>query len=56
MKIEKPAARASGIKKKQVSSLTTYWLREVMQTSGKEMPMVFARLLDATVGKILLFM
>ena len=56
MKREKPAARASGIKKKQVSRLTTHGLREVMQTSGKEMPMVFARLSDAPIGKILLLM
>ena len=44
MKTEKPADRANGIKKEQMSRLTTHGLREVMQTSGKEMPMVFARL------------
>ena len=56
MKTEKPADRANGIKKKQMSLVTTIGLREVMQTSGKEMPMVFARLSEEPVGKILLFM
>ena len=56
MKTEKPAVRASGIKKKQMSRLTTLGLREVMQTSGKEMPMVFARLSEQPIGKILLLM
>ena len=56
MKTEKPADRAPIIKKKQVSRLTTNGLIEVMQTSGKEMPMVFARLSEETVGQIFVFM
>ena len=56
MKTEKPADRAPIIKKKQVSRLTTNGLIEVMQTSGKEMPMVFARLSEETVGRIFAFM